>query len=148
MSLACKLWDLIVMGGLEQTSLANEIFLFIADIKAHWKVILTFCLKNWMQKNKDKWPPNHLSWKRWAHSLIETIHIMLGCVVHLHGHHNKVMPLMKPFIFTDLNNGVKFRNCICWLTNDTWSHSLLCWVSNLHISNEDLILSGHVEIDL
>jgi hypothetical protein len=34
------------MGGLEQTSPANAIFLSIAKAKAHWKAILTCCLKN------------------------------------------------------------------------------------------------------
>jgi len=40
----------------------------------------------------------------------ETIHITPEYTMHLHGHHNKVVPLMKPFIFADLNNGVKFYN--------------------------------------
>jgi hypothetical protein len=53
MSTACKSWDLIVMGGPEHASSANTIFLFIAKAKAHWKAILTHCLKNWMQKDKD-----------------------------------------------------------------------------------------------
>jgi len=64
----CKLWDLILMGGLEQASLANTIFLFIAKAKACWRAILTCYLKYWMQKGKDKWLPNRLSWKRRAHS--------------------------------------------------------------------------------
>jgi hypothetical protein len=34
--------------------------------------------------------------------LDETIHIMLECVVHLHGHRNKVMPLMKLSIFVNV----------------------------------------------
>jgi hypothetical protein len=54
---------------------------------------------------------------------------------------------MKPFIFADLNDGAKFHNYICWSTNDTWNHYLLCRVSNHHIGNEDLILSSHVKID-
>ncbi len=33
--------------------------------------MLTRYLKNWMQKNKDKWPFNHLSWKKWTHSLMK-----------------------------------------------------------------------------
>jgi hypothetical protein len=59
------------MGGLEQTSLANVIFLYIAKAKARWRAILTHCLKNWMQKDKDKWPPNCLSWKKHVHSLMK-----------------------------------------------------------------------------
>jgi hypothetical protein len=55
---------------------------------------------------------------------------------------------MKPSIFMDLSNGVKFRNCTCWSTNDIQSHCFLHQVSNHHIDNEDLVLSGHVEIDL
>ncbi len=34
---ACKLWDLIVIGGLEQTSHANVIFLFMAEAKSTLK---------------------------------------------------------------------------------------------------------------
>jgi len=50
--------------------------------------------------------------------LDETIDITLECTMHLHGHRNKVVPLMKPFIFADINNGVKFRNHTYSLTND------------------------------
>jgi hypothetical protein len=56
----------------------------------------------------------------------ETIHITFKCVVHLHGHWNKVVPLMKPSILINLNNGVKFYNYIYWSTNDTRSHRLPC----------------------
>jgi hypothetical protein len=41
----------------------------------------------------------------------ETIHIMLAYVVHLHGHRNKVVPLMKLSILVDFNNDIKFQNC-------------------------------------
>jgi hypothetical protein len=34
----------------------------------------------------------------------EIIHIMLRCVVHFHDHQKKMMLLMKPFIFMNLNN--------------------------------------------
>jgi hypothetical protein len=78
----------------------------------------------------------------------ETIHIMFECVVHLHGHWNKVVPFMKPFIFTDLSNDIKFRNYTYWSTNDTQSHRLPHWVSNHHIGNKNLVLLGHVEIGL
>jgi hypothetical protein len=44
----------------------------------------------------------------------EMIHIMLGCALHLHDHWNKVMPLLKPSIFANLNNGAKFRSYTCW----------------------------------
>jgi hypothetical protein len=56
-------------GGLKHASFANRIFLFIIKVKTCWKVILTCCLKIWMQKDKDKWPFDSLSCKRWAHSL-------------------------------------------------------------------------------
>jgi hypothetical protein len=46
-------------------------FLSTTEAKAHWKAMLTRCLKNWMQKDKDKWSPNHLSWKRWTHFLMK-----------------------------------------------------------------------------
>jgi len=71
MSLACKLWDLIKMGGLKQTSPANAIFLSIIKVKACWRTILTHYLKNWMQKDKDKWPLDCLSWKKWTQSLMK-----------------------------------------------------------------------------
>jgi len=76
----------------------------------------------------------------------ETIHIMPRCVMHFHGHRNKVVPLIKPSIVADLNNDDKFYNCVCWLTNDTQCHHLLHWVNNYHIDNKDLVLSDHVEI--
>ncbi len=38
----------------------------------------------------------------------EMIHIMPKCTMHLHGDWNKMVPFIKPFIFVDLNNGVKF----------------------------------------
>jgi hypothetical protein len=40
--------------------------------------------------------------------LNEMIHITPKCIVHLHGHHNKMVPLMTPSILMDFNNGVKF----------------------------------------
>ncbi len=49
----------------------------------------------------------------------EMIHITPECAMHLHGHWNKMVPFMRPFIFVDLNNGVKFCNYTYWLTNDT-----------------------------
>jgi len=55
---------------------------------------------------------------------------------------------MKPFIFVNFNNGAKFRKCTCWLTNETQSHCILCWVNSHHIGNEELVLLGHVEIGL
>jgi hypothetical protein len=47
--------------------------------------------------------------------LDETIHIMLECVVHLHDHRNKMVPLMKLSILTDISNDIKFCSCTCWL---------------------------------
>ncbi len=76
----------------------------------------------------------------------ETIHIMLECIVHLHGHWNKVVPFLKPSILTNFNNGIKFNNYTYWSTNDTRSHSLLHWVNNHHIGNENLVLLGHVKV--
>ncbi len=43
----------------------------------------------------------------------ETIRIMPRCIVHLRGHRNKMVPFTKPFIFTNLNNGFRFRIYIC-----------------------------------
>jgi hypothetical protein len=40
----------------------------------------------------------------------ETIHITPKCVMHLHGHWNKMVPLTKLSILVDLNNRTKFRN--------------------------------------
>ncbi len=42
--------------------------------------------------------------------LDETIHITFECVVHLHGHQNKMLSLMKPFIFVNLSNGAKLHS--------------------------------------
>jgi hypothetical protein len=42
-----------------------------------------------------------------------TIHIAPGCAMHLHGHWNKMVPLMKPSILVDFNNSVKFHSCTC-----------------------------------
>jgi hypothetical protein len=78
----------------------------------------------------------------------EMIHITPQCTMHLHGHWNKVMPHMKPSILADFSNGAKFCNYTCWSTNDIQSHRLLHWVNNHHINNENLVLSGHVKINL
>jgi hypothetical protein len=67
----CKSWNLIIMGGLEQALLDNVIFLSIVKAKTCWRTILTHCLKTWMQKDKEKWPFDCLSWKRRAHSLMK-----------------------------------------------------------------------------
>jgi hypothetical protein len=69
----------------------------------------------------------------------ETIHITPKCVVHLHGHQNKMVLLLKPFIFTVINNGIKFHNCTCWSANDTQSHRLSRRVNNHHIANKNLV---------
>jgi hypothetical protein len=79
--------------------------------------------------------------------LDEMIHIMLGCVVHLHGHHNKMVPFLKPFIFVDLDNGAKFRNYTYWSTNDIQKHHFLCCVSNHQIDKENLVVPSHVKIN-
>jgi hypothetical protein len=71
LSLTCKSWDLIIIGGLKQISLTHIVFLFVAKAKACWRAILTCYLKKWMQNKKDKWPFNHLLWKRQAHSLMK-----------------------------------------------------------------------------
>jgi hypothetical protein len=69
--LTCKLRGLIVIGGLKKPSFINTIFPFIIEVKARWRAILTHYLKNWMEKNKDKWPFNCLSWKSWTNSLMK-----------------------------------------------------------------------------
>jgi hypothetical protein len=38
----------------------------------------------------------------------EMIHIMFECTMHLHGHRTKMLPFMKPSIFLDISNSVKF----------------------------------------
>jgi 5-methylcytosine-specific restriction endonuclease McrA len=78
----------------------------------------------------------------------ETIHIVPKCAMHLHGHQNKVVPLMEPFIFVDFNNGTEFYNCTYKSINDIRSHYFPHWVSNHHIGKKDLVLSGHVEAGL
>jgi hypothetical protein len=39
-------------------------------------------LKNWMQEDKNKWPLNHLSWKRWAHYIMKQSisHLTVTCI--------------------------------------------------------------------
>jgi hypothetical protein len=73
MAPTCKLWDLRVIGGVEQASLCqcNAIFLSRVETKTCWRAILTCCFKNQMQKDKDKWTLDHLSWKRQTHSLMK-----------------------------------------------------------------------------
>jgi len=75
----------------------------------------------------------------------EMIHNTLRCTMHLHGHRNKNVPFMKPFI---LYNDAKFRSCTCWSINDTCNHCLSCWVNNHHIGNKNLVFTNHVEINL
>ncbi len=77
MSPACKLWDLIITRGLEQASSINAIFLSIVEAKACWRAIVT-CLKNWMQKDKDKWFLDRVSWKWQAHFLMKWSMSCLG----------------------------------------------------------------------
>jgi len=76
----------------------------------------------------------------------ETIHIMHGCIVHLCGHRNKMVPFIKPSIFADFSNGFKFCICICWLINGTCMYNLPWRVSNHHIDNKGLVFTSHVEI--
>ncbi len=78
--------------------------------------------------------------------LDETIHIMPKCTMHLHGHRNNVVPLMKPSMFANFNNGIKFHNYTYQLINNIWSHRFLRQVGYHHIGNENLILSDDVEI--
>jgi hypothetical protein len=42
--------------------------------------------------------------------LDEMILITFKCTMHLHGHRKKMVPLMKPSILANLNNGAKFHN--------------------------------------
>jgi hypothetical protein len=76
----------------------------------------------------------------------ETIHITFECTVHLHGHRDKMVPLVKTSIIPDFSNGVKFHNCSCWLSNDTHSHHLPCQIHNHHINNKNLVLTNHVRL--
>jgi hypothetical protein len=63
---------------MKKTFFANTIFLFTARANAHWRVILTCCLKNWMQKDKGKLFFDCLSWKSQAHSLMKQSISRLG----------------------------------------------------------------------
>jgi hypothetical protein len=148
MSLACKSWNLIVIGALKQVSLVNMIFLSITGAKACWKEILHIAWKTGCKKmrinnlsivycGKNK----HILLMKWSIS-------RFMCAMHLRGHWNKMVPFMKRFILVDLSNGLKFHSYTCWLTNDTHNHRLLCWVHNYHIDNKNLILTSHVEIHI
>jgi hypothetical protein len=134
----CKLWNLIVMGGLEQTSPTNAIFFSIINVKMCWRIISTQCLKNWMQKDKDKWPLDCLSWKRWPHSLMKRFILCLGVLC------TSMTIGIKwcPSILVDLSNGTQFHSYTCWLTNNTQSHRHLLWVNNHHIDNEDMVFKS------
>jgi hypothetical protein len=78
----------------------------------------------------------------------KTIHIMLGCVMHLHGHQNKVVPFMKPFILVNPSNGTNFCNCTYSSTNNIHNHRLSCQFNNDHIDKKDLVFMSHVNIGL
>jgi hypothetical protein len=77
----------------------------------------------------------------------ETIHITFEFTMPLHGHQNKMVPLMKPFILVDFSNGTKFPNYTCWSTSDTQSHLFSCQINNHHNGNKTLVLTNHVKID-
>jgi hypothetical protein len=53
---------------------------------------------------------------------------------------------MKPSMFANFNNGIKFHNYTYQLINNIWSHRFLRQVGYHHIGNENLILSDDVEI--
>ncbi len=53
---------------------------------------------------------------------------------------------MKPFILADLKNDIKFCNYTYWSIDDIQNHHLSHRISNHHIGNKDLVLSGHVKI--
>jgi hypothetical protein len=67
-------------------------------------------------------------------------------VVHLHGHRNKMVIFMKPSIFVNLNNGVKFNNYTCWSTKDIHNHRFSCRVNKHHIGNKYLVFTSHADI--
>ncbi len=145
MSPACKLWS-NSNGSLKHTSCANVILLSIAKAKAHWKVMLTHCLKNWIQKDKDEWFLDHLSWKRRAHSLMKQSISCLDVLCTFMTIEKKMVPIMKSFILVNLNSDTKFHKYTCWLNNDIQKHYLWCWINNHHINNKDLVFPNHVEI--
>ncbi len=58
-------------NGRSRTNITKTIFLFTLEAKACRRAILTWCLENWMQKDKDKWPLDRLLLKKWAHSLMK-----------------------------------------------------------------------------
>jgi hypothetical protein len=75
--------------------------------------------------------------KKTSTLLNKMIHITPECTMHLHGHQNKMVPLMKPFILVDLSNGTKFYNytysstishirlVTTTLTTKTWSFRVM-----------------------
>jgi len=106
------------------TSPANTIFFSMAKIEACWRAILTHCLKNWMQRYKDKQPLDHLLWKRRAYSLIKQSISHLGALCTSMAIKIKWRPSWIPLYLWILTMVLKFHNCTCWLTNDTHSHCL------------------------
>jgi len=126
LSLTCKSWDLIIIGGLKQISLTHIVFLFVAKAKACWRAILTCYLKNWMQNKKDKWPFNHLLWKRQAHSL------MKWSISHLCATWTSIIVGIKwcsSWNSLNFNNDIEFQN---YTTNQlmTLITTLPCQVNN------------------
>jgi hypothetical protein len=146
MSPTCKLWDLIVVEGLKQASHVNTIFLSIGETKACWRAILTCYLKNWMQKDKDKWSFDRLLWQIQTHSLMKWSISCLSASCTSMVHRNKMVPFIKLSIFMDLSNDIKFRSYTWWSINDIQRNRFLRWVNNHHINNEDLVFSGYVKI--
>jgi hypothetical protein len=59
--------------------------------------------------------------------LNETIHITPRCTVHLHGHWNKLVSLMKPSIFANLNDDIKFHNEPISTWSERTKFLLLMW---------------------
>jgi hypothetical protein len=98
-----------------------------------------------LQKDKDKWPPNCLSWKRRAHSLMKQSISCLGAQCISMAIEIKWCPSWNPLY---LQNLIMVLNSTATFVGQlmTFKDTISCWVSNHHIGNEDLVFSGHVEI--
>ncbi len=79
--------------------------------------------------------------------LDEMIHITHKCIVHLHGHQSKMVPIMEPYILADFSNGIMFRRCTYWSTNDICNHCFPYHIHNHHIDKKNLVLTNHVKIN-
>jgi hypothetical protein len=99
-----------------------------------------------MKKDNDKWFPDRLLWKRWAHSLMKqsisclsasctSMAIKINWCLSWNLLYLRILGTALSFVTTFIGQLMTFE-----------SHCFSRWVTNHHINNKDLLLLGHVEI--